>query len=90
LSAVSVSGASVTSTTSATDAASDQLAQACVKTKLTRTAKNQPICQRPQHIRAYNLWHNKRVDLDEMCATLRLAKPGDAKISEPLKRGTVM
>lgn len=53
-------------------------------------SQQQPAFQRPQHIRAYNLWHHKRMGLDEMCAKLRLQKPGGPNSAEPLKKGTVM
>ena len=41
------------------------------------------VHQRPQHIRAYNLWQHKQAPIPEMCATLRSA-------DNPLKVGTVM
>lgn len=42
-----------------------------------------PIHQRPQHIRAYTLWHVRRLPLSDLCAALRSA-------DNPLKRTTVM
>lgn len=41
------------------------------------------VRQRPQHIRAYNLWYFNHSTIPEMCATLRSA-------DNPLKVGTVM
>ena len=39
--------------------------------------------QSPQHLRAYNLWHNKDMPLHEICAALRTKE-------NPLKESTVM
>ncbi|EJD00121.1 uncharacterized protein FOMMEDRAFT_30783 [Fomitiporia mediterranea MF3/22] len=39
--------------------------------------------QRPQHIRAYNLWHVRQLSLDEICVLLRSRE-------NPLKVGTVI
>lgn len=61
---------------------------ASASTGLTRldTADDEgfvPIYQRPQHIRAYNLWHVRCLALPELCATLRSKE-------NPLKQTTVM
>ena len=41
------------------------------------------VRQRPQHIRAYRLWHHDNMPLKQMCATLRSPE-------NPLKESTVM
>jgi hypothetical protein len=46
----------------------------------TQLAPQQP---RPQHLRAYNLWHHKQMPLARMCAILRTEE-------NPLKESTVM
>ncbi|KAH9848042.1 ribonuclease H-like domain-containing protein [Lenzites betulinus] len=37
----------------------------------TTPVPNQGELARPQHMRAYNLWHNRNLPLSDMCATLR-------------------
>ncbi|KAI5120394.1 hypothetical protein M0805_000173 [Coniferiporia weirii] len=49
----------------------------------SKKASSGQVHQRPQHIRAYNLWHYKRLPLNEMCAVLR-------SVENPLKVGTVI
>ncbi|KAH8112253.1 hypothetical protein DFH11DRAFT_515747 [Phellopilus nigrolimitatus] len=44
---------------------------------------NIPASQRPQHIRAYGLWHHKRLPVNEICCILRSKE-------NPLKVGTVI
>lgn len=47
------------------------------------TDLQEPPRHSPQHLRAYNLWHNKDMPLHEICATLRTKE-------NPLKESTVM